>query len=60
MSCNLDKTWTDAEKALRAMFEAGFPHDGDIPEGYRIDFRDHITDIFHCFSLHFILRFIKL
>jgi hypothetical protein len=50
MSCNLDKTWTDAEKALRAMFEAGFHHEGDIPEGYRIDFRDHITDIFHMYE----------
>tara|TARA_B100001250_G_scaffold145307_1_gene124408 strand:+ start:117 stop:233 length:117 start_codon:yes stop_codon:yes gene_type:complete len=35
MSCNLDKTWTDAEKALRAMFEAGFHHEGEIPAGYQ-------------------------
>merc|ERR1711981_1268068 len=29
---------------------AGFHHEGDIPEGYRIDFRDHITDIFHMYE----------
>ena len=50
MSCNLDKTWNAAEKAMRAMFEAGFHHEGEIPEGYQIDFRDHITDIFHMYE----------
>tara|TARA_B100001996_G_scaffold115741_1_gene87602 strand:- start:50 stop:589 length:540 start_codon:yes stop_codon:yes gene_type:complete len=50
MSCNLDKTWNEAEKALRAMFEAGFYHEGEIPERYQIDFRDHITDIYHMYE----------
>lgn len=50
MTCNLDKTWKDAEEAMKAMFEAGFHHQGEIPEGYRIDFNDHITDIWHMYQ----------
>jgi len=50
MTCNLDKAWLEAEKAMKAMFEAGFHHQGDIPEGYQIDFNDHITDIWHMYQ----------
>tara|TARA_B100000579_G_scaffold220540_1_gene180376 strand:+ start:2804 stop:3316 length:513 start_codon:yes stop_codon:yes gene_type:complete len=50
MTCNLDKAWNNAEAAMKAMFEAGFHHEGDIPEGYKIDFRDHITDIWHMYQ----------
>ncbi len=50
MTCNLDKAWNNAEAAMKAMFEAGFHHEGEIPEGYKIDFRDHITDIWHMYQ----------